>query len=138
MNYYENAIGWHHSANDLAQLGHYQQALYACCIAIELYLKSKLSSVIHKTSLERSHDVIGIYHVLAEKYGKNDFVGHAMPRVRKYFNESRYPSNPSMVFDQVLMDAFLDYVNATKRYIDKQCVITRVVIEDRRKRETKQ
>lgn len=124
MDYYSNADGWKNSAKDLLTLGHYQQAVYSCCVAVELYLKSRLLIVPHETSLENSHDVINIYNALSVAYGKNIPIEAAMPKIRKYFNESRYPSNPSIIFNHELADKFLSYVHEVKKYVDTQCIAT--------------
>lgn len=123
MNPYDNATGWHNSAINEFNYGNYQQSIYMSCLAIELYLKSRLFLVEHSINLEATHDVINIYKVISDVYGKDSAIGSAMSMVRKYANEARYPSL-GVIFDSDLANRFLSYVTLVKNYVDLKCVVT--------------
>jgi len=123
MDYYSNAVSWHTAAINSTTSGDYQQAVYSSCLAIELYLKSKVAAVSNDYALLSTHDIIGLYNkVLMGRFGKNKDVETMLPKVRKYFNESRYPYDIK-IFDDQLADQFLAYINNAKDYIDNQCVL---------------
>jgi len=92
MNHYEQACKWHESAVALMDSGFYQQSIYHFYLVGELYLKSALPLVEHDDRLELSHDIIGLYSALSKRYGETVEMKEATSFLRKYYNESRYPS----------------------------------------------
>jgi len=67
--------------------------------------------------LELSHDTIGLYAALANRYGKTHEVTEATNFMRKYFNESRYPSMDIEFTKQIALD-FKKYTDIVKNYVD--------------------
>ena len=123
MNLFEQACSWHDSANKLLENEFYQQSIYHYCLAGELYLKSVLHLVPHNTELEISHDIIGIYSAISSKYGKETKVTDAVKFLRKYFNESRYPTS-DVIFTLQLSDDFANYAKCIRDYIENKCHIS--------------
>ena len=124
MDCYSNAKEWHNGAKIMANSGEYRLAIYHCCMAVELYLKSRLPQVPHRDDLEESHDVIGVYKALSDVYGKDNTIDKVIPKIRKYINESRYPSNPVVKFDKSLADEFIGHVADVNEYVDTKCMAT--------------
>lgn len=117
MDLFEQACSWHDSANSLLKNEFYQQSIYHYCLAGELYLKSSLHLVPHNSDLEISHDIIGIYSAISRRYEKDSKVTDAVKFMRKYFNESRYPSSDIMFTQQLALE-FSKYANYIKAYIE--------------------
>ncbi len=91
MDFYQNAVETELSAKVLHDKGMYRHAIYFYCLAIELYLKSRLYLVEFKEDLDISHDISGLYDALKVRFKSSKNLGWYMSRSRKYFNESRYP-----------------------------------------------
>ena len=125
MDCYTNAWGYEQAAVDLLSTGRYQQSIFLCCLAVELYLKSKLHLVPHDDDLETSHDVIRIYNALTSRYQPKTNHKLMIVRCRKYFNESRYPSAVDVsVYTKDFASEFIDFVAAIRDFIDNECVAT--------------
>ena len=121
MNYYDNAIDVHESAVILYKNGKYRMSVYNSCLAIELYLKSKLSLVEHPIMLEASHDIINIYRCLLKRFPSSKDLDSIIKFCRKYFNESRYPSMGTEAYTDEFSNTFLKHVADIKKYIDQEC-----------------
>ena len=124
MNYYDNAVNWYESAKYLASGGFYQQAVSQSCIAVELFLKSKLLIIEPDSELDKSHDVINIFSVLSRKYPAKKDILPGIRYCRKYFNESRYPHDGVEVYTKDFAESFIGYVGDVKDYIDNDCQAT--------------
>ena len=57
MNYYDNAVAWERAATNSLKSGDYRASVFACCLAVELYLKSQLVVADSNSEYENSHDV---------------------------------------------------------------------------------
>ena len=124
MNYYDNALEVHDAAEILFKNSKYRISIYNSCLAVELYMKSKLSLVNGGERFEFSHDVVNIYRLLCKRYEpKNDLL-HAVSLSRKYFNESRYPHGDVEIYTEEFAQEFLGYVDDVKNYIDNDCEAT--------------
>jgi len=117
MNQYEQACEWHASAFALIDKGFYQQSIYHFCLAGELYLKSALNLVSYEIELETSHDIIRIYRTLADRFGLTEEMTEATKYMRKYHNESRYPSYSIEFSKQTALD-FKRFADTIKAYTD--------------------
>ena len=131
MEYYDNAVDVHESAEVLYNNQKYRMSIYNVCLAAELYLKSRLQLVEHDTRLESSHDVIGIYRCLSSRFRSSKDLTQAINMCRKYFNETRYPYDGTGVFTAEFAKDFLDYLSDIRSYVDNECVAT---LEDLKKR----
>jgi len=125
VDFYENAHRNEQAAITLFNAGHYQQCISLACLAVELYLKSKLHLVPHKPYWETSHDVVNIYEALIKRFKpKSDFRAE-ITQSRKYFNESRYPyAGDLSVYTADFAQEFLDLVAKIRTYIDEDCLAT--------------
>jgi len=117
VNLYEEACKWHESAKTLLDNDFYQQCIYHACMASELYLKSALNLVEHDPDMEISHDILGMFLALSKRYGKSPELLDAVKRLRKYFNEARYPSM-TISFTKELAVEFLDYAVEIRDFVD--------------------
>ena len=125
MDFYTNAQETEYAAKVLFDAGVYRQAIYMCCLAVELYLKSKLHLVPHSDHLETSHDVVGQYKAIIKRYPPKSDLSFEIDRCRKYFNESRYPyAGDARVYTKEFADEFLHCVAAVKDFIDNKCIAT--------------
>ena len=124
MDYYSSAEQWYSAAKYLAAGGFYQQSVSQSCLAVELYLKSRLLVVDPDSELDKSHDTVNIFHVLAKRYPTNRDILTGIRYCRKYFNEARYPYNGTNVYSKELADQFLGYVEEVKNYIDQDCPVS--------------
>jgi len=125
VDFYENAHRNEQAAIGLFGLGHYQQCISLACLAVELYLKSKLHLVPHKPHLEYSHDVIEMYELITKRFKPKTNLRAEINRSRKYFNESRYPyDNDLSVYTADFAQEFLDLVAKIRTYIDEDCLAT--------------
>ena len=122
MNFYDNAAEVHLAAESLCENGHYRMSVYNACLAIELYLKSRLNLVDGWEKYEFSHDVINIYRHLNKRFPAATDLTRGIALSRKYFNESRYPHGDTVVYTNEFAHNFLDYVTAVKHYIDNECI----------------
>ena len=128
MDLYANAQETEQAANDLLAAGRYRHSVTLACLAVELYLKSRLYLVPHRVELERSHDVIGLYDALVQRYRPTTDMRPKVNLCRKYFNESRYPYNGnSDIYTHALAKDFIDFASEIKHFVDNTCVGT---IED--------
>ena len=123
MNYYTNAQETEQAAIALLNVKLYRQSIYMSCLAVELYLKSRLHLVSHDDGLERSHDIVNLYKALLTRYQPKINHDKMITRCRKYFNESRYPyaSDVSMYTDEFAQE-FIDFILLIKDYIDNKCI----------------
>ena len=121
MDYYENALKWHKSAEFSIEGGFYQQSVSQSCLAAELFLKSVLIVIQPKSELDKSHDTLGIFNVIARKYPTDKDVLSGVRMCRKYFTESRYPYNGGEVYTEEFARQFLEYVENVKDYVDNEC-----------------
>ena len=125
MDYYTNAQGYENAANKLVEIGCYQQSIHLSCIAVELYLKSKLPLVPHDKYLETSHDVLKMYRTLTSKFKPKSDMREMITMCRKYFNESRYPSSTNTdVFTKDFAVEFTEFIEAIRDFIDNECIAT--------------
>ena len=123
MNHYDNAQEQEQAALCLIKAGFYRQSVYLSCMAIELYLKSKLPLVPHDESLEYSHDIVGMLNALSACYKpKNTNLRRAVSFCRKYFNESRYPyAADTSAYNKDFANDFAGYVADIRNYINNEC-----------------
>ena len=68
MDLYSNAYETEQAAKVLFEAGSHRHSVYFACLAVELYLKSKLHLVEHHIDLEASHNIVGLYTAL-DKHG---------------------------------------------------------------------
>ena len=132
MDYYINAQETERAAIALFDVGIYRQSVYMSCLAVELFLKSKLHMVSHEDGLERSHDIVNLYKALRTRYQPKTNFDKMITRCRKYFNESRYPySNDISVYTKDFAGEFINFVADIKDFIDNDCMAT---LEDLKER----
>ena len=125
MDYYANAHGNERAAITLLKNGHYQQCVSLSCLAVELYLKSKLHLVQHSEELMFSHDVVNIYKRLITRFQPKTDILPFVTVSRKYFNESRYPyAGDTSIYTQEFANEFIEIVAAVREFIDNECVAT--------------
>lgn len=124
MDFYENATDVHEAAEILYKNGKYRMSVYNSCLAIELYLKSKLSLVEYDVRLEASHDVVNIYRCLTNRFSSSKDLTLVINLCRKYFNESRYPYKGVEAFTSEFALEFLKHLLDVKSYIDNECSAT--------------
>jgi len=125
VNFYDNAKETEQAANVLFDAGIYRQSVYMACLAVELYLKSKLHLVEHNEDLEFSHDVINLYRALLTRYQPQVNMDSMITKCRKYMTESRYPySRDVNVFTEEFACEFLNFVTAVKDFVDNDCLAT--------------
>ena len=124
MNFYDNAVDVHETAEILYENGKYRMSVYNSCLAMELYLKSKLILTDDGVSFELSHDVINIFRCINKKFPSSKELFKTVNYCRKYFNESRYPAFGTEVYTNEFASEFLGYVEDIKNYIDNECIIT--------------
>ncbi len=67
MDFYQNAVETENAARVLFDAGMYRQSIYMYCLAIELYLKSRLPLVKYDDDLEVSHNLVALYRALKSK-----------------------------------------------------------------------
>ena len=125
MNYYDNAVDVHESADGLLGLNKFRMSIYCSCLAVELYLKSKLHLVSHEDELEVSHNIIAIYDALTARFKPKNDLKPMIVRCRKYFNESRYPYVGDIgIYTKEFAEEFIDFTNQVKDFIDNDCMAT--------------
>ena len=121
---YNNAVSWYESAKLLETNGFFQQSVSQSCLAVELFLKSKLLIVDPDSDLDKSHDSINIFRVLVDRYPTSRDLLPGIRHCRKYFNEARYPYSGTDVYTRDFAQEFLSYAQAVKDYIDNDCHAT--------------
>ena len=122
MNFYDNAVEVQSAANSLYENGHYRMSIGNSCLAIELFLKSRLPLVEGWEEFEFSHDVINIYRHLTKRFRSKVDLTKMITLGRKYFNESRYPHGDTAVYTREFAHEFLEYVEIVRSYIDNECI----------------
>jgi len=122
VNFYDNALEVHKAAKVLYDNEQYRMSVSNACLAIELYLKSKLHLTEKGEDYAYSHDTINMYIQLANRFKPDEDLLHSVKLGKKYFNESRYPHGDRAVYTKAFAQEFLDYVEAIKNYIDDVCV----------------
>ena len=68
MDYYNNAVTWYNSAKFSLTGEFYQQSVSQSCLAVELFLKSKLAFIDPDSELDKSHDLISIFKEVTKKF----------------------------------------------------------------------
>ena len=121
MNYYDNALNWYSSAKFLLAGEFYQQSVSQSCLAVELFLKSKLIMIDPDSELDKSHDSISIFKEVAKKYPPKKDLLHGIRYCRKYFNEARYPYSGTSIYTKEFAEEFVKYVEDVINYIDNEC-----------------
>jgi len=124
LDYYDNAEKWYDSAKFSITGEFYQQSVSQSCLAVELFLKSKLVLIDPNSELDKSHDTINILKEILKKYPTEKDLMPAARNCRKYFNESRYPNNGTDIYTKELAYEFIKYVENIKDYIDTDCQAT--------------
>jgi HEPN domain-containing protein len=125
VDFYTNAQETEGAAIALLDAGIYRQSVYMSCLAVELYLKSKLHLVPHDDELERSHDIVNLHKALLTRYQPKINMSNMITRCRKYFNESRYPyASDVSIYTKEFALEFVDFVVAVKDFIDNECIAT--------------
>ena len=124
MDFYDNAVDVHEAADILYNNGKYRMAVFNACLAIELYLKSRLPLVEYDIRLESSHDVINIYRCLTARFRSLKDLTPMINMCRKYYNEARYPYEGRDVFTIEFAAEFMGYLADVKDYIENECVAT--------------
>ena len=124
MNYYDNAMEVHEVAEILRKHGKYRISVYNSCLAMELYLKSKLPLVDDGEQLEFSHDVVNIYRHLNKRFASVKDLLKIITMGRKYFNESRYPRGDTEIYTDEFAKKFFGYVENIISYINNECTAT--------------
>ena len=121
MNYYDNAVNWYNSAKFSLKGGFYQQSVSQSCLAVELFLKSKLILIDPDSELDKSHDAISIFKEVSKKYPPREDILPGIRICRKYFNESRYPLTGTAIYTKEFAEEFIKYVEDVVDYIDHDC-----------------
>jgi HEPN domain-containing protein len=98
VNFYDNATEVQLAAESLCETGHYRMSVYNSCLAVELFLKSRINLVDGWQKYEFSHDVINIYRHLLKRFPSETYLTKAITLNRKYFNESRYPHGDVSIY----------------------------------------
>lgn len=125
MDYYENAQETERAAEALYDAEIYRQSVYMSCLAVELYLKSKLYLVSYEDGLERSHDVVNIYRALISRYKPKFKKVNMIVKCRKFYNESRYPyTNEINIYTKEFAKGFIIFIKDIKDYVENECVAT--------------
>ena len=122
MSFYDNAAEVHRAAEILYKNEQYRMSVSNSCLAIELYLKSKLHLTEKGEDYAYSHDTINMYIQLANRFEPNEKLFHIVKLGRKYFNESRYPHGDTAIYTKEFSQEFLEHVRAVKNYIDNVCI----------------
>ena len=122
MNFYDNAVEVHQAAEILYINEQYRISVSNSCLAIELYLKSKLHLTEKGEDYAYSHDTINMYVQLTKRFKAHDGLFQIVKLGRKYFNESRYPHGDTAIYTKEFAQEFLGYVEEIKSYIDDVCV----------------
>ena len=122
MNFYDNAVEVHQAAKVLCENGQYRMSVSNACLAMELYLKSKLHLTEKGEEYVYSHDTINMYIQLANRFKPDEEIFQIVKLGRKYFNESRYPHGDTAIYTKEFAQEFLGYVEDIKDYIDGVCV----------------
>jgi len=131
VNFYDNAVEVHLAAKSLCENGHYRVSVCNSCLAIELFLKSKLHLVEGWEIYEFSHDVVNIYRHLLKKFTSKIDLTKMITMSRKYFNESRYPHSNTTIYTNEFAGEFLEYVTIIKSYVDDECIATINDLQDK-------
>ena len=121
MNYYDNAVTWYNSAKYSLTGGFYQQSVSQSCLAVELFLKSKLILIDPVSELDKSHDSISIFKVVAKKYPSSKDLLPSIRNCRKYFNEARYPYGGTEIYTKEFAEEFVRYAEDVMEYINNEC-----------------
>ena len=125
MDFYTNAQETEQTAICMLEACRYRHSIYMSCLAVELYLKSKLHLVPHRDNLETSHNIVSMYNALVLRYPSKKDLLPMIDLCRKYFNESRYPyAGDNSVYTENFTKEFIKIVCAVKDYIDNECVAT--------------
>ena len=124
MNYYDNAVEAHEVAELLYKSSKYRFSIYNSCLAMELYLKSRLQLVDNWEKYEFSHDIINIYRHLTKRFISSKNLLKSVTLGRKYFNESRYPHGDMKAYTKEFAQEFLGHLEDIKNYVDNECVAT--------------
>ena len=122
MNFYDNAVEVHRSAEILCENGQYRMSVSGACLAMELYLKSKLHLTEKGENYAYSHDTINMYFQLAARFKPEQELLNIVKLGRKYFNESRYPHGDTAIYNKEFTEEFLKYASTVKKYIDDVCI----------------
>jgi len=122
VNFYDNAIEVHKAAEVLYDNEQYRMSVANACLAMELYLKSKLHLADKGENYAYSHDTINMYIQLAKRYKPDEDLLKLVKLGKKYFNESRYPHGDRAIYTKAFAQEFLDCVESIKSYIDDVCV----------------
>ena len=131
MNFYDNATEVHKAAEVLYNNEQYRMSVSNSCLAMELYLKSKLHLSERGENYAYSHDTINMYIQLSNRFKpKNDLL-QFVKLGKKCFNEARYPHGDRAIYTKEFAKEFLDYVEAIKYYVDDVCVGDTVVLQKR-------
>ena len=124
MNFYDNAAEVHQAAEILYNNKQFRLSIANSCLAIELYLKSKLHLTEKGEDYAYSHDMINMFLELAKRFNPPEELLQIVKLSRKYFNESRYPHGDTAVYSDKFAQEFLEYVNKIKMLtciVDKIC-----------------
>jgi len=122
VNFYDNATEVHKAAEVLYENEQYRMSISNSCLAMELYLKSKLHLTDKGEEYAYSHDTINMYVQLTKRFKSDVDLLHSVKLGRKYFNESRYPYGDKSIYTKAFAQEFLDFVASIKNYIDEVCV----------------
>lgn len=121
MDYYDNAVNWYNSAKFLITGGFYQQSVSQSCLAVELFLKSKLIVIDPNSELDKSHDSLNIFKEVVKKYPTGKNLLPCIRSCRKFFNESRYPYTTIDIYTKEFAEEFIKHVEYVKDYVDNDC-----------------
>jgi len=122
VNFYDNAVEVHKAAEILYNNEQYRMSVANSCLAIELYLKSKLHLTEKGKNYAYSHDTINMYIQLSNRFKADAEVFRVIKLGRKYFNDSRYPYGDIAIYSKEFAQEFLYYVETIKSYIDNVCL----------------
>ena len=125
MGYYEDALEWHGTANDMITCGRFRASVYMSCLAVECYLKFRVEMIQPNNPRLREHDSIYLYRLLKERYPSKKDLTTGIRLCRKYHSDARYSNTPkSEIYDQEFATRFIQIADDVKAYVDNECVAT--------------
>jgi len=122
------------TAQILLDNGMYPESVYHSCLAVEMILKSKHSILFPLSPLAEKHDIIGLYIEIANQYKPDARVYSIIKSMRKYFNESRYPTYGVGTYTESFAREFIHHIKEVVLYIENECQTTMKDLANRYKK----
>jgi HEPN domain-containing protein len=122
VNLYKNAEETYETARYLFDGKRYRHSIAASCLAVELYLKSRLYLVADGDKYETTHNIIAMYQCLVKRFSAKKNLVPGIKLCRKYFNEARYSDGDEEIYTEDFAREFIGYAADVKDYIDNECI----------------